>query len=77
MTEDPADGQRADAEEFLARRPFGRFLVVQLAWGCLGALVGVLLSGWVLAVVLFVVFAGSGLVGREVVRRRHGRGRGR
>jgi len=71
------DDRRADAEEFLARRPFGRFVVVQLAWGCLGALVGALLGGWLLAVVLFVVLTGSGLVGREVVRRRYTRGQGR
>lgn len=71
MPERPSDDRRSEAEEFLVRRPFGRFLVVQLAWGCLGALLGALLGGWVLAVVLFVVFACSGLVGRELVRRRH------
>lgn len=59
------------AQEFLAARPLRGFLLIQLAWGCVGALLGLLLGSWVSAVAGFIVFAGSGLIGREVIRRRH------
>ncbi|MGY2081727.1 hypothetical protein [Modestobacter sp. SYSU DS0657] len=71
------DRQRArdDAHAFLHRRPFGQYLVVQVAWGCLGAVVGLLLSGWELATVNFLLLAGGGLLVREYVRRRYARDR--
>jgi hypothetical protein len=66
--------RRAEAQEFLDHRPLGQFLVVQFAWGCLGALLGILLGSWTWAVVNFVVFAGAGLLAREFIRRRYARG---
>ncbi|MGY1845291.1 hypothetical protein [Modestobacter sp. SYSU DS0875] len=65
--------ERDAARAYLARRPFGQDVVIQLAWGCAGAVVGLLLSGWVLAAVNFVLLAGGGLLAREYVRRRHAR----
>ncbi|MGY1857561.1 hypothetical protein [Modestobacter sp. SYSU DS0290] len=67
------DRQRSgdEARAFLRRRPFGQYLVVQLAWGCLGAVVGLVLSGWELAAVNFLLLAGGGLLAREFVRRRY------
>ncbi|OMQ14909.1 hypothetical protein A7K94_0213215 [Modestobacter sp. VKM Ac-2676] len=71
------DRQRSrDEARAHVARPFGQFLVVQLAWGCLGAVLGLLLGSWTYAVVNFVVFAGAGLVAREFVRRRYARDRG-
>jgi hypothetical protein len=52
--------------------PFGPFLLKQLAWGFLGALLGLLLGSWTLVVVNFVVFAGAGLIARAWVHRRRG-----
>ena len=65
---------REEARAFLQQRPIGQFVVVQCAWGCLGALLGILLGSWTLAIINFVVFAGAGLVAREFIRRRYARG---
>jgi hypothetical protein len=65
---------REEARSFLEQRPLGQFLIVQFAWGCLGALLGILLGSWTWAIVNFVVFAGAGLVAREFIRRRYARG---
>jgi hypothetical protein len=51
--------------------PFGRFVLIQLAWGLLGALLGLLLGSWPLVIVNFVVFAGAGFVARVWLHRRH------
>jgi Flp pilus assembly protein TadB len=52
--------------------PLGAFLLKQLAWGVVGALLGLLFGSWTLVVVNFVVFAGVGLVARAWVHRRRG-----
>ncbi len=49
---------------------FGSSLVKQLAWGAVGFILGLLLGGWMWAVVNAVVFTGTGPLGRAWVRRR-------
>jgi hypothetical protein len=64
--------KRQEAQAFLKQRPLGQFLIIQFAWGCLGALLGILLlDSWMWAAIDFIIFAGAGFIAREFIRRRY------
>lgn len=70
VAEEMRSRERA-AQRAYGQQPFGPFLLKQLAWGCIGALLGGLLGSLTFAVVNFVVFAGVGLVLRAYSRWRY------
>lgn len=54
-----------------ATAPLGSFLVRQLLWGLVGALLGFLLGGWVWALVMFFGWGTAGLLVRWWAKRKH------